>query len=73
MKRKFGLTKISSNKNDDDDDDDDDDDYRCLVCGTQYKTGEEWVQCLKCELWSHFACSGHNTHYVCTDCDDDSD
>jgi hypothetical protein len=44
-----------------------------LVCGIQYKAGEGWVQCLKCELWAQFACSGHNTLYMCTDCDDDSD
>jgi hypothetical protein len=66
MKRKLLHTEISSKK-------DDDEVYWCLVCGIQYKAGEDWVQCLKCELWSHFACSGHNTQYVCTDCDDDSD
>jgi hypothetical protein len=43
MKRKLGHTDTSSNKHDDD--------YWCLVCGIQYKAGEDWVQCLKCELW----------------------
>jgi hypothetical protein len=42
MRRKRGLNKICQK--------DDDDDCWCLVC-------EDWVQCQKCELWSHFACS----------------
>jgi hypothetical protein len=44
-----------------------------LVCAERYKTAEGQVQCMKCELWSHVACSRYDTHYVRIDCGDDSD
>lgn len=39
----------------------------CLNCGEIYKN-EEWVQCLKCKLWSHWACANKDAFYVCCDC-----
>jgi hypothetical protein len=45
----------------------------CLAGAKRCKTGEDWVQCMKCQLWSHVACSEYDTHYACMVCRNDSD
>jgi hypothetical protein len=47
--RGIGLTEISSNKGE----------GECwyMVCGIQYKAGEDWVQCRKCEDTTRNTCA----------------
>lgn len=52
----------------------------CSSCGGDYeddKSGQNWIQCLKCECWFHEACQGLNSYYaefICRLCtEDDSD
>ena len=47
------------------------DDCRCLVCGDFYHnsaSGEEWVQCVRCKQWAHFACTDGSQPYLCDFC-----
>jgi len=47
-------------------------DAECFFCNGKYsedKRGEEWVQCLMCDLWVHAACGGYESGvYVCDYC-----
>ncbi|KAJ8710642.1 hypothetical protein PYW08_009157 [Mythimna loreyi] len=49
-----------------------DEDAECFFCNGKYsedKGGEEWVQCLMCELWVHGACGGYESGvYICDYC-----
>ena len=55
----------------------DEEDVFCLVCVEPYsnsKPGEEWIQCVVCNRWSHKACAPEQLRYICQNCDsDDSD
>ncbi|XP_047026166.1 MFS-type transporter clz9-like [Helicoverpa zea] len=49
-----------------------DEDAECFYCNGKYsedKRGEEWLQCLMCELWVHGACGGYESGvYICDYC-----
>lgn len=50
-------------------DEDDADETYCLVCFESYSTStEDWVSCVDCKSWSHFACTKQNKYYVCHNC-----
>lgn len=60
VKRKLQYCESSSSE--------EDEETYCLNCNEMYKNDEEWVQCLKCKLWSHWSCANKNAFYVCSDC-----
>ena len=46
--------------------------YQCIVCGELYEDPpkEDWIQCHKCEDWSHENCTDYrgNGFYKCDLC-----
>ena len=50
----------------------DDESWPCLVCGEPFlnsRSGEKWVQCVVCRLWSHEDCTNGDRQYVCQNCE----
>lgn len=48
-----------------------DTEWFCIVCMDPYgesKSGEEWMQCIKCKYWAHSNCAGKITPYKCYKC-----
>ncbi|KAK9873724.1 hypothetical protein WA026_002081 [Henosepilachna vigintioctopunctata] len=47
-------------------------DTSCIFSGMSYSSdrrGEEWIQCLSCNLWAHTACAvPEGEYYICYFC-----
>lgn len=43
---------------------------KCGFCNGVYKEGENWVQCLECNVWYHVACdlNGEEPFFRCVQC-----
>ncbi|CAH1982597.1 unnamed protein product [Acanthoscelides obtectus] len=51
--------------------DSDDDDCFCVVCMEPFSQSvpkEEWIQCIECKSWAHWACTKGDLFYVCHNC-----
>ncbi|KAG5888831.1 hypothetical protein JTB14_000104 [Gonioctena quinquepunctata] len=52
----------------------DGEEFFCLLFLEPYNSsrpGENWVQCLGCELWSHEDCTKKDPFYICQNCESD--
>ena len=57
-------------------DDEEEEEWPCLICGEPFsnsRSREVWVQCQACHKWAHRECTSGNQHFLCPNCESDSD